>query len=152
MDIDRGIKVGIGFKVTHGTPKQLPPLHASALTMLVGEPLPQSAAARAILTGPMWIHLDRDHLLNVGFVFGVLSDLAAQLVGAPAVHAPRFAALARLDCAQALEEQEAPRIPGAHGGNLASDLVGGIFVEPIDMPPQLLLAVLALDPLARLPL
>src|SRR5260221_8822337 len=100
----------------------------------------------------MWIHLDRDHLLNVRFVFGVLSDLAAQLVGAPAVHAPRFAALARLDCAQALEEQEAPRIPGAHGGNLASDLVGGIFVEPINMPPQLLVAVLALDRLARLPL
>src|SRR5437588_4346010 len=88
MDIDRGIKVGIGFIVTHGTCKQLSPLHAYALTKLVGEPLPQSAASRAILTGPMWTHLYRDHLLNVGFVFGVFSDLAAQLVRTPPVHAP----------------------------------------------------------------
>src|SRR5258708_36780636 len=120
----------MGFIVTHRTPKQLAPLLDDALAASVGEPLPQSAAARAILTGPMWIHLDRDHLLNVRFVFGVLSDLAAQLVGAPAVHAPRFAALARLDCAQALEEQEPPRIPGAHDGNLATDLVAATSVSP----------------------
>ena len=88
MDINRGIKVGMGFIVTHRTPKQLAPFLDDALAASVGEPLPLGATARAILTGPMWIDLDRDHLLNVGFVFGVFSDLAAQLVRAPAVHAP----------------------------------------------------------------
>jgi hypothetical protein len=77
MHIHRGVKVGIGFIVTDGTAKQFPPLRDDALATLGGEPLPQSATPRAILTGPMRIDLYRDDLMEVGFVFGVLSDLAA---------------------------------------------------------------------------
>src|SRR5215472_8401249 len=133
----------MGFVVTHQTAKQLAPFLNDALAASVGEPLPLGAAARAILTGPMWIDFDRDHLLDVGFVTGILIDLAAQLVGASAVHAPRLARLAGFELAQALKEQDAAGIPGAHRGDGARHLVGGIQVLPIDMPPELLVAVLA---------
>jgi hypothetical protein len=142
----------MGFVVTHRAPEQFPPFLDDALAASIGEPLPHSAAARAILTGPVWIDFDRDHSLGIGFVTGVLIDLAAQLVRTPAIHAPRFAARTWLDLAQALKEQETAGIPSAHCGDAARHLVGGIFVEPIDMPPELLVAVLAFDRLARLPL
>jgi hypothetical protein len=45
--------------------------------------------------------------VQVSFLPGVLIDLAAQLVGTSAVHAPRFAARTRLDLAQAFKEQNA---------------------------------------------
>ena len=99
MDIDRGIKVGIGLVVTHWTNEQFAPFHREASAALVGEPLPLGAAARAILGCPMGIDLHADDPVEVGFVFGLLIDFAAQLVGAPAVHASRFAALARFDLA-----------------------------------------------------
>src|SRR5262249_34347836 len=92
VHIDRGVKVSILLVVTRRTAEQFPPFRFDALVAKRGEPLPPGATARAILTGPMWIHLDRDHLLNISFLFGVCSDLATQLVGAPAVHAPRLAA------------------------------------------------------------
>ena len=123
MDIDRGIKVGMRLVMTLGTSKQFPPFLHDALAPSVGEPLPQSAASGAVLTGPVWINFDCDDLLDVGFVTGMLSDLAAQLVGSPAVHAPRFATLASFDLAQALKEQNTTRIAGADSGNDASDLV-----------------------------
>src|SRR5215469_13336421 len=97
MHIHRGVEIGLRLVATHRTPEQLAPGLFEALAASIGEPLPFGATARAILTGPMWIHLDRDHLLNIGFLFGVFSDLAAQLIGSLAVHAPRFAACAWLD-------------------------------------------------------
>src|SRR5258708_14164887 len=99
MDIQRRVKVGMRFKMTDGGEKQFSPLLMDALAASVGEPLSQSAAPRAVLGRPMRVHLHRDDLVEVGFVFCLLIDLAAQLVGTPAVHAPRFAALARLDLA-----------------------------------------------------
>jgi len=152
MDIDRGIKVGIGLVVTHRTNEQFSPFHCDALAVPGGEPLPLCAASGAILGCPMCIDLHADDLLEVRFVFCLLIDFAAQLVGTPAVHAPRFAPLARLDLAQALEEQDTPRIVRADLGNLAGYLVRHICVEPIHMPPELLVAMLAFDRLARLPL
>src|SRR6266478_3198623 len=142
----------MGFIVTHRAPEQFSPFLDDALAASIGEPLPPGAAARAILTGPMWIDFDCDHSLGIGFVTGVLIDLTAELVGTPAIHAPRFAARTWLDLAQALKEQDTAGIPGAHGGDAARHLVGGIFVEPIDMLPELLVAVLAFHRLARLPL
>ena len=88
MHIHTAVPIGVGFIAAMWAPEQLAPGLFDALAASIGEPLPLGAAARAILTGPMWIDLDRDHLLNVGFVFGVFSDLAAQLVRTPAVHAP----------------------------------------------------------------
>ena len=81
MDIDRGIKVGIGLVVTHWTNEQFAPFHRDASAALVGEPLPLGAAARAILGCPMGIDLHADDPVEVGFVFGLLIDFAAQLVG-----------------------------------------------------------------------
>ncbi len=100
----------------------------------------------------MRIGLHRDDLMEVGFLSGVLIDFPAQLVGTSAVHVSRFAACARLDRAQAFKEQDAARIAGADLGYLAGDLVGSVFVEMINMPPELPLAVLAFDWPARLPL
>src|SRR2546425_13125581 len=90
--------------------------------------------------------------VEVGFLAGVLIDLAAQLIGTSAVHAPRFAALPRLDLAQAFKEQDAARIASADLGNLTGDLVGGILIQAIDMPPEVTVAVFACDRPARLPL
>ena len=77
MYIHRGVVIGIGFIVTDGTVKQLSPSLDDAFPAAIGEPLPLSAAFGAILRGPMWIDLYRDDLTEVGFVFGVLIDLAA---------------------------------------------------------------------------
>jgi len=96
----------------------------------------------------MWVDLDGHGAPRVRFLFGVLVDLAAQLVRALAVHAPRLAGTFRFDRAQALEEQHTAGILRAHVGNAARHLVGGILIQVIDMPPELLIAVLALDRLA----
>ena len=77
MHIHRGIKVGIGFIVTDGTAKQLAPGLFDAFAASIGEPLPLGAASGAILAGPVWIDLDRDDLMEVGLVTGVLIDPAA---------------------------------------------------------------------------
>jgi len=100
----------------------------------------------------MCIDLHGNDLVEVGFLAGVLIDLAAQLIGTSAVHAPRFAAPPRLDLAQAFKEQDAARIASADLGNLTGDLVGGIFVETVDMPPEVTVTVFAFDWPARLPL
>src|SRR5215469_1243057 len=100
----------------------------------------------------MWIDLHRHDALCIGFLSGVLIDFAAQLVRAPTVHTARLAGLASFDRAQALEEQHTASIPGAHVGNDAGDLVGGILIQPIHMPPEITVAMLAFDRLARLPL
>ena len=71
------IVIGIGFIVTDGTEKQLSPFLDGAFTASIGEPLPLGAAFGAMLRGPMGIDLYRDDLMEVGFVFGVLIDLAA---------------------------------------------------------------------------
>src|SRR5260221_666460 len=152
MHVHRGIVIGIGFIVTDGTAKQLSPFLDDALAASIREPLPFGAASGAILRSPMRIDLDRDNLMEVGFVLGVLIDLAAQLVRTSAVHAPRFAARTGFDRAQALKEQDTAWIPGADVGNATCHLVGGIVVESIDMLPELLVTVLALDWFARLPL
>ena len=88
MHIDRGIKVGMGLVVTHRTKEQFAPFGCDALAVAVGEPLPLGAAARAILGCPVCVDLYADDPAEVRFVFGLLIDFAAQLVGAPAVHAP----------------------------------------------------------------
>ena len=77
MHIGRGVKVGMGLVVAHGTKEQLAPLLDDALAVPVGEPLPLGAAAGAVLGCPMRIDLHADDLLEVRFVFGLLVDFAA---------------------------------------------------------------------------
>jgi hypothetical protein len=45
--------------------------------------------------------------LGIIFLFRVLVDFAAQLIGLAAIHAPGFAAPASFDLAQPLKEQDA---------------------------------------------
>ncbi len=47
----------------------------------------------------MRIDLDSHDLLDIGLVFGMRSDLAAQLVGSPAIQPPRLAAWPLLELA-----------------------------------------------------
>src|SRR5258708_2760562 len=119
---------------------------------LEGEQQLAADAEREVLVCPMCIDLHGNDLVEVGVLAGVPIDLAAQLIGASAVHASRFAALARLDLAQAFKKQDAARIASADLGNLTGDLVGGIFVETVNMPPEVTVTVFALDWPARLPL
>ena len=77
MHIGRGIKVSIGFIVTDGTDKQFSPFRDDTLAASVGEPLPLGAASRTILTGPVRIHFDGDDSCDIGFVAGMLVDLAS---------------------------------------------------------------------------
>src|SRR5258708_1840265 len=152
MHIHRGVKVGMGFVVTHRTPEQLAPFLGDALAASIGEPLPLGAAARTILRCSMWIDFDGDDALCIGFLSGVLIDFAAHLVRTPAVHASRLAGLPSFDRAEALKKRDTGGIPGTDRGDDARHLVGGIFIQPIDMPPELLVTVLTFDWLARLPL
>jgi hypothetical protein len=96
----------------------------------------------------MGIHLDGDCALGIGLVFTVLVDLASELIGLAAVHAPRLACPFGFDLAQAFKEQHTARIPATHLGNAVRDLVGSVFIHAPDMPPELLIAVLAFDWLA----
>ena len=100
----------------------------------------------------MWIDFNSDRTLRVRFVFRVLVDLTAQLVRAFAVHAPRLTSPCGFDLAQPLKEQHTARIFRTDVGNDAGDLVGCILIHTAHMSPELLVAVLALDRLARLPL
>ncbi|HKF37916.1 MAG TPA: hypothetical protein VKB35_13560, partial [Ktedonobacteraceae bacterium] len=49
-------------------------------------------------------------------------------------------------------QQDTAGIPGADRGDDARHLVGRVFIQPINMPPELPVTVLAFDWLARLPL
>ncbi|HWZ17789.1 MAG TPA: hypothetical protein VNW73_03240, partial [Ktedonobacteraceae bacterium] len=135
-----------------GTSKQLPPFLEDALASSVGEPLPQSATSRAVLTGSVWIDFDRDNLLGVRFVTRMLSDLAAQHVSALAVHATRCAAPASSDFAQMLKEQKTARITGADSSNDTGHLVRRVCILSMDMQPELPIAMFPYDWLAREPL
>ncbi len=87
MHIDAGVPVSVGFIATHRTAEQVAPLHPDALAIPKGEPLPSGSAAGTILTGPIRVHLCGDGPDRIGFLTRVVGDLAAQLVGLPAVHA-----------------------------------------------------------------
>ena len=81
---------------------------------------------------------------RVGLVFTGVGDLASQLIGLPAVHAGRLASPLWLDRAQSFKEQHTTGILRAHRDNDARNFVGGIFIHPSDMSPELLVTVLAL--------
>ncbi len=131
--------------VTHRAPEQLAPLRFDALAAKVREPLPLGAAARTILAGAVGIHLDGHGTSGVCLVSGVVIDLAAQLVRSLAVHASRLAPPVGCDLAQAFEQEHAAGVPGAHSRNAARRHLRGILIHAPHMPPQLLIAVLALD-------
>src|SRR5260370_13781584 len=142
LDIPCAVPIRVGFIAAMWAPEQLAPFHLDATSSPVGEPLPQLSASRAKLAGAMGIDLNRTHPLRKDLLAGVLVDLAAQLIGLLAVHAPRLAASFGLDLAQALKEQHAARISGAHVGNAAVAFVGGILLHAIPLAPELLAAPL----------
>ena len=88
MHIDAGVPVSVGFILTHWTAEQFAPLHLDAPSIPKGEPLPWGSAAGTILTGAMRVHFCGDCPDRIGFLTRVVGDLAAKLVGLPAVHAP----------------------------------------------------------------
>src|SRR5215471_20996047 len=151
MYIHTGVPICVGFIAAVWAPEQLAPGLFDALATTQGEPLPSEAAPRAILAGAMRVDFCGHDSLHKGFLTRFLIDLAAQLVGLLAVHAPRPSSFGA-DLAQALEEQDTARKPGAHTDDDAHNLVGGILVHAAHMLPELLRTVLALDRLARLPL
>src|SRR5260370_23003399 len=152
LHIHTAVPIRVGFIAAICGREHVAPFHRDATSSPVGEPLPQLSASRAKLAGAMGIGLNRTHPLRKDLLAGVLVDLAAQLIGLLAVHAPRLAASFGLDLAQALKEQHAARISGAHVGNAAGDFVGGILIHAVHMAPELLVAALAFDRLSRLPL
>jgi hypothetical protein len=145
MHIYAGVPIRIGFIAAMWAPEQLAPGRFDALAASVGEPLPLEAAARALLAGTMRVDFDGHDSLHKGFLTGLLIDLATQVIRLFAVHAPRLACPFGADLAQALKEQHAARIPGAHVGNAAGDFVGGILIHAPHMAPELLVAALVFD-------
>jgi len=144
MHIHRGIKVSIRHVMTDGTEKQFSLLLCDALAASVGKPFPLGAASRAVLGCPMRIDFDGDCVAyRVGLVFTGVVDLASKLIGLPAVDASRLASPGWLDLAQSFKEQHTAGILRADIGNDARNFVGGIFIHPSDMSPDLLIAVLA---------
>jgi hypothetical protein len=152
MHIHTSVPICVGFIAAIWAPEQLAPGLFDALALTEGEPLPLEATSRALLAGAMRVDFDGHDSFDKGFLTRLLIDLAVQLVGLLAVHAPRLAAPFGADLAQALKKQDTARIPGAHAGNAAGDLVGGILIHAAHMPPELLRTVLAFHRLARLPL
>jgi len=88
MHIDAGVPVSVGFILTHRAAEKFAPLHLDALAIPQGEPLPSGSAAGTILTGPMRVHLCSDGPARIRFLARVAGDLAPQLIGLFAVHAP----------------------------------------------------------------
>src|SRR5215469_4899153 len=137
--------IGIRLILTYWTSEHFAPLFFHPRAIAVREPLSLGATFGAILGCPVGVHFDGDEPLCIIFVFRVLVDLAAQLVGLAAVHAPRLAAPPTFDLAQPLKEQHTGWVCGAHRGDDARHLVGGILVHAPHMCPHLLIAVLAFD-------
>src|SRR5260221_4288149 len=152
LHIHTAVPVSIDLIVTVWAPEQLAPFHLDAASSPVGPSWPQVYSTRSILAGAMGIDLIRTHPLREDVLAGVLVNYPAHLIGLLAVHAPGFARSLRPDLAQALKEQHAAGILGAHIRNAAGDFVGGILIHAVHMPPELLVAALAFDRLARLPL
>src|SRR3989440_2206417 len=142
MHVDRSVVIGMGFIVAHRTSEQLAPLLCDADPASDGEPLPPGSTSRAILRCPMRIGFDGHYPQSIGFLPRNLLDFAAQLVGLPAVHAPRFVCPFRLDLAQALKQQHTAGILRAHRRDAVGHFVGGIGIHAAHMPPQLLIAPL----------
>src|SRR5258708_3856452 len=108
MHIRRGVKVSMGFVVTHRTPEQLAPFLDDAFAASIGEPLPLGAAARAILRCSMWIDFDRDDALCIGFLSGVLINFPAYLVPTPPFHPSRLPPLPTFNPAQPPKNHHTP--------------------------------------------
>ena len=136
MDVDRRIKIGIGYITTVWTPEQLSPTLFDALAAPVREPLAPLAASGAILTGAMWVHFHGDGPLHKRFFFRQPSDLSAQVVGLLAIQSPTPTPPFGRDFAQPLEEQHTAGILLTHASNSTSRLVGAIRMHAANMLPQ----------------
>ncbi len=148
MQIAASVMVCVGLVVTLRAPEQLAALPLYPFPRHKREPLAFGSASATVLTGPPGVDLDRDSPLCVGFVFGVLVDLAAKLVGLPAVHTLGLACAALLDLAQTFKKQNAARVASTDGDNARCHLMGGLFVHASNMLPYLLIAVFPFDRLS----
>ena len=152
MHIHAGIEVSVRFIGAHGTVEEFTPLLVAASCASEREPLALGTASGAVLRCPVCIGFCGHDPHGIGFLARILIDLAAQLIGLFAVPAPRFARPFRSDLAQAFKEQDTVRILCTDSGNAARYPMSRVVVHPADMSPELLVAVLAFDRLARLPL
>jgi hypothetical protein len=152
MHIDAGIEIRLSFVVAHWAGKELSPTLVHPLASAQGEPLPLRAAAGTILRCAMRIHFHRDSAFREGLLTAELINLPAQLIGLFAIEPPGFAHCSRLDLAQTFKEQHTAGVLRAHPRNGMSRLASGIAVHAVHMPPELLIAVLSFDGLAREPL
>src|SRR6266536_3895361 len=100
----------------------------------------------------MWVHLDGHYALSIRLVSGIVVDLASQLIGLTTVHAPGLAALAWLDLAQPLKEQDTARVVHADLCNSLRDFVCCVLIHAVHMVPEILVAVFAFHWLACEPL
>src|SRR5258708_26062631 len=115
IHVDRCVVVGVGLVVTHRAEEQLAPLLHEAASASEGKPFPPGAAPGAVLARAVWVDLDGDHRrAGVDLLPRILPDLAAQLVGHPAVHAPGLATPLGLDRAQPLKDPDASGGPRAY--------------------------------------
>src|SRR5258708_2092709 len=122
MRVPRRVVVGMRFLLTLLAPEQVPPLYEDALSALEEEPLPPRAASGAILRRAMRVNFHRDHgAAGIRLRARILPDLAAQLVGLAAIHAPGLRSALRLELAQPLEEEDAAGVLRTDGRDLTGD-------------------------------
>src|SRR5258708_7981183 len=101
----------------------------------------------------MRVNFHRDHgAAGIRRLARIPPDLAAKLVGLAAVHAPGLRSALRLDLAEPLKEEDAAGVLRTDGRDLTGDLASRVLVGAPDMSPEILIAALALDGFARLPL
>src|SRR5260370_3751710 len=117
-----------------------------------GEPLPFRATSRTVVACSMRVRFYRDDGNCIRFFFAVLIDFAFDLIGLFAVESMRFGHPALLHHPQALENQDTARILGTHIDYLARNPMGCVFVHPLHMAPEILIASLYLDGPSLLPL
>ncbi|HEX9134084.1 MAG TPA: hypothetical protein VF844_17465, partial [Ktedonobacteraceae bacterium] len=152
MHVRRRVEVGIGLIAALWAPEQLATFPPDAFPAPGREPLPPGAAPAAILTGAMWIDFDRDGASSESLLACELVDFASQLVRLFAVASPGGTCSPGFDFPEPLKEQDAAGILRAHPGEDARRFVGSVFIHPPNMPPELLVAALSSDGLAREPL
>jgi hypothetical protein len=152
MDIAGGVEVGMALIVTRGAKEELAPTAIDPLTRHRAEPQPFGSTTGTILRCAMRIDFHAYHRCRIGFLFRESVDFPSQLIGLLAVEPPGFAPSLWFDDPQAFKEQHTAGIQLAHLNSGASRLMSRIRVLPADMPPELLIAALTFDRLARLPL
>jgi hypothetical protein len=152
MHVDRGVEVGLRLIGTRPATEQLATSSEDADGAFSRKPFALGSASRTILTRSMSIRLTRDDPDGIRFFFRQLVDFAFELIDLFAIQSLRFASPLWLDHPQAFKHEHAARVLLAHIDNGPRRLVRAVLILVAHMGPQLPIAALSLDRLARLPL